>query len=87
MSELFAGLALPVLVLCGVGLALKAIGLGAGLLSFSAGFFVFLLVLGAAWEPISAAILAVMYWVAKVILAFVALVMVMGLARWISHRI
>ena len=87
MSELFTGLALPLLTLCGVGMALKAMGLGGGLLTFSGGFFVLCLVLGAAWEPISAVFLAVMYWVAKVIVAFAVLAAVTALAGWITHRI
>ena len=87
MSELFTGLALPLMILCGVGMLLKAIGLGGGLLAFSGGFFILCLVLGAAWEPLSAIFLAAMCWVAKVIVAFAVLVAVTSLARWISHRI
>ena len=85
MSELFMSLALPCLVLAGIGLCLCPLGIRF-VASLGGTLFFLCLMLSDFWAPLSLLALTFVSWLGKVAMSLVLLLLFIRFLRWISGR-
>ena len=88
MNDIFALLMLPAIIMFGISLLFTSIFPSFGSVSslILLGIFV-LIVLYSCWDLIAAFLLTVAIWIARVVLALVAVLIITKVVRWIHQSI
>lgn len=84
--DIFSALLPILLVLWGIGLCFRSIGLR-GLDKLTGGLVVFCLMLSVLWDPLCTAGLRLMTWLGRVVTAVLILCLLAAVVRWIRTRI